>query len=214
MPEVYYYAKSEDISDIIDCGLKLSAFYDKEVEIEGEKKLCFAALINPKDDSALYKSDTHTCLKLQVKSNYCFVADRFLYETCLNSGTGLELYYKSVIPVEKYTFGTYRSPECLVTTTVLAGDASVLGKRMDSPILYENSELLYINNIIEEFRERLEGFDDSMLYYFFDKLADLSEVDKIENSGKSIFIDKKGRTFCIKKPDIDKTISALKGEGI
>lgn len=214
MPEVYYYAKSQDISDIIDCGLKLSAFYDKEVEIEGEKKLCFAALINPKDDLALYKSDAHTCLKLQVKNNYCFVADRFLYETCLNSSNDLSLYYKSVIPIEKYTFGTYRFPECLVTTTVLTGDASVLGKRMDSPILYESSELLYINNIIEEFREKFEGFDDYMLYYFFDKLAEMSEVDKIENGGNSIFIDKKGKPFCIKKPDIDKVISALTGEGI
>jgi len=204
MPEVYYYVKSEDVSNIIDCGLKLSTFHNKEVIIEGEKKLCFSGLINPKDEPELYKSTSSRCLKLQVKSEKCFVADRFIYET--TEGQDIELYYKTIVPIEQYMFGAYRLPECLITTTILAGEASILDKRMDSPVLYSNSEELYINNILQELREQYAEIDDSLLYYFLDKLADLAKLDKIENSntGTSIFKNESGRTYCVKTPDLNK----------
>jgi len=206
MPEVYYYAKSENVSNIIDCGLKLSTFHNKKVIIEEEKKLCFSGLINPKDDLELYKSNAFICLKIQVKSEKCFVADRFLYDTFQGQGLNMELYYKSIVPIEKYAFGSYRLPECLITTTILAGEASVIGKRMDSPVIYSNSEELYIYNILQEFKEQHAEIDDCLLYYFLDKLADLAKFDKIENSniGTAVFKNELGRTYCVKKPDLNK----------
>lgn len=200
MSEVYYYVKSENVSNIIDCGLKLSTFHNKEVIIGEEKKLCFSGLINPKDDLELYKSTSYSCLKLQVKSEKCFIADRFIYETAQNQNMGL--YYKTIVPIEQYMFGKYRLPECLITTTILAGEASILDKRMDSPVLYSNSEELYINNILQELREQFVETDDALLYYFFDKLADLGKLDKIENSntGKSVFKNESGKTYCVKTP--------------
>lgn len=209
MPEVYYYVKSENVSNIIDCGLKLSTYHNKEVIIGEEKKLCFSGLINPKDDLELYKSNTHTCLKIQVKSEKCFIADRFIYETAQGQASNMELYYKSIVPIEQYSFGSYRMPECLITTTILDGEACVLDKRMDSPVIYSNSEELYINNILEELREQYLEVDDYLLYYFFDKLVDLKKLDKIENSstGTAIFIDLEGRTYCVKKPDLDNIIN-------
>ncbi len=205
MPEVYYYVKSENVPNIVDCGLKLSTFYNKEVIIDGEKKLCFSGLINPRDDFELYNSDSHKCLKVQVKSEKCFVADRFIYEAS-EGGQDIELYYKTIIPIEKYMFGTYRLPECLITTTILAGESTVLDKRIDSPVLYSNSEELYINNILQELREKYAEIDDPLLYYLLDILADLGKLDKIENSntGTSVFKNKLGRTYCIKKPDLDR----------
>jgi len=206
MPEVYYYAKSEDVSNIIDCGFKLSTFHNKEVIIEEEKKLCFSGLINPKDDLKLYKSSSFKCLKIQVKTGKCFVADRFIYETVLGKGQDMELYYKTIVPIEQYRFGSYRLPECLITTTILAGEASILDKIMDSPVIYSNSEELYINNILQELREQYAEIDDSLLYYFLDKIAALAKLDKIENinTGTSVFKNELGRTYCIKKPDMNK----------
>jgi hypothetical protein len=206
MTEVYYYVKSENVSDIIDCGLKLSAFYDKEVVIEGEKKPCFCALINPRDDLKLYRSSSFSCLKLQVKLEKCFVADGFIYETVKEKGLDMKLYYDTIIPIEKYIFGAYRLPECLITTTILPGEASALDKRIDSPVLYSNSEELYINSILQELREQYAEIDDCLLYNFLDKLADLEKIDKIENSDNSklVFKNEFGRTFCIKKPDLNK----------
>lgn len=206
MPEVYYYVKSENVSNIIDCGLKLSAFHNKEVIIEEEKKLCFSGLINPKDDLELYKSSSFSCLKIQVKSEKCFVADRFIYEAVQGQSPDMELYYKTVVPIEQYRFGSYRLPECLITTTILAGEASVLDKRMDSPVIYSNSEELYLNNILQELREQYAEIDDSLIYFFLDKLTELGKLDKTDNinTGSSIFKNKSGRAYCIKKPDLDK----------
>lgn len=207
MPEVYYYVKSEKVADILDCGLKLSAFYDKEVLIEGENKLCFSALLNPKDDIKLYKSDSFTCIKIQVKSSQCFIADRFIYETCQDKSEKLEYYYKTIIPIDQYKFGEYRLPECLITTTILDGESSILDKRMDSPVLYTNSAELYINNILQDIREQYAEIDNDLLYYFFDKLADLEKLDKIENSDtkNTVFFDKSGKTYCVKRPEAEFT---------
>jgi hypothetical protein len=209
MPEVYYYVKADDVSNIIDCGLKLSTFYNKEVIIGDEKKLCFSGLINPKDDLQFYESTSMCCLKLQVKSERCFVADRFIYESAKEQD--MDLYYKTIVPIEQYMFGTYRLPECLITTTILAGEASILDKRMDSPVLYSNSEELYINNILQELRDKYAETDDLLLYYFLDKLADMAELDKIENNktGKLVFRNKLGRTYCIKRPDLDNLIKQV-----
>lgn len=203
MPEVYYYVNSQAVSNIIDCGLKLSTFYDKEAEIDGEKKLCFCGLLNPKDDMELYRSEQYTCLKIQVKGTQCFVADRFLYDNAQKAGRGMEFYYKSIIPVERYIFGQYRIPECLITTTILAGEAVLLDKRMDSPVIYTNSEELYRNNILQELREQNPEIDDCLLYYYFNRLAETKKLDKIDNneSGTTVFTDGNGRTYCVKSPD-------------
>lgn len=208
MSEVYYYVKSEDLSDIIDCGLKLSAFHDKEVLIDGEKKLCFSGLINPKDDLELYNSTSFTCIKVQVKPGKCFVADRFIYNTAKGQAPDLELYYKTILPLEDYRFGTYRLPECLITTTILAGEAAVLDKRMDSPVLYTNSEELYINNILQELREEHAEIDDVLLYSMFDKLYDKGLVEKMQRPDceSTVFLSKSGKTYCIKKPELDRFI--------
>lgn len=205
MIEVYYYVKSESIADILNCGLKLSVCHNREVIIDGEKVKCFSGLLNPKDNPELYRSREFTCLKIQVKNDKCFIADGFLLENA-GSGSNAELYYESVIPIEKYIFGTYRLPECLITTTILPEEASILDKRMDSPVIYTNSEELYINNILQELREQLAETDDFLLYYFFDKLTEEKHLEKLENlqKGTAVFRTPSGKMYCIKKPDMDK----------
>ncbi len=206
MPEVYYYVSSDKVSDILDCGLKLSAFYDKEVMIEGYIQQCFAGLINPKDDMSSYNSDGLTCIKINVRSDKCYVADSFVYETIKEKPENLELYNTSVIPLEKYIFGTYRKPECLITSTILAGEAARLDRCMDLPVIYENSETLYINNIINNFREQYDKFDDYLLYSFFSRLEEMGKVNTIKSSdgGKTVFTTESGEIYCIRKPELNK----------
>ncbi|ACL74521.1 hypothetical protein [Ruminiclostridium cellulolyticum] len=206
MPEVYYYASSDKVSDIIDCGLKLSASYDKEVLIDGNVQQCFVGLINPRDDINSYNSQSLTCIKINVRSDKCYVADSFVYDTIKDKPENLELYNKSVIPLEKYIFGTYRKPECLITSTILAGEASRLDRCMDLPVIYENSEALYINNILNNFKEQYNNFDDHLLYSLFSRLAEMGKVDTIKSSdgGKAIFISSSGELYCIRKPELIK----------
>ncbi len=206
MPEVYYYVSSDKVSDILDCGLKLSAFFDKEVMIDGDVQQCFAGLINPRDDMGSYNSDSLTCIKINVRSDKCYVADRFVYDTIKEKPENLELYNKSVIPLEKYIFGTYRKPECLITSTILAGEAARLDRCMDLPVIYENSETLYINNIINNFREQYDKFDDYLLYSFFSRLEEMGKVNTIKSSdgGKAVFTTGSGEIYCIRKPELNK----------
>jgi len=204
MVEVYYYIPTEEVEYVVECGLKLSRWFDREVVIDGESKKCIAALLNPKDDIEKYKSGNFTCIKLEVDAEHCFVADSYLYRMGLDNPQIMEMYTASILPVNKYIFGKFRLPECLVTYTVIAGRISVLNKKKDSPVLFDNSEELYVNNIIEINMERNQNFNEALLYCFFNKLADIDMVRKIEDLGKNVavFIEKKsGKPYIVKIPD-------------
>ena len=134
MVEVYYYLPEEEVENAVECGIKLSQFFDKEVEINGNLKKCLTAFLNPKDDIEKYKCADFICVKLELDSKYCFVADKFLYNISPDFPQAYELYKESIMPIEKYIFGSYRIPECLVTSTIISGQVGVLDKRLDSPV--------------------------------------------------------------------------------
>ena len=208
--EVYYYIPVNEVSFAVECGLKLSTWYDKEVPIFGEKRKCMSALLSPKDDMEKYRSEDFKCLKLDVSPDYCFVADKCLYEVGLTNDAVIKMYYDSIAYLKKYMFGSYRLPECLVTSTIIGGSISVLDKRMDSPIIVDNSEELYINNIILSHRETYNDFNDTMLYYFYCKLAEIGRFDKIEEKKNKIavFVDREfGKAYSVRIPDIDEYLT-------
>lgn len=203
MVEVYYYVPQAKVRDSIECGLKLSQWYEKEVPIEFENKKCLCALLNPRDDMNKYKSPDYRCLKLEVYPEYCFVADKSLYELGLNHDEVMKLYIDSIMPIKDYIFGMYRLPECLVTATVIPEQISLLDKGLGSPILFDNSEELYINNIIEDFRQKYDNLNDRLLFSFFKGRATKGEMEMIERDDNNFvaFIDKKtDRAFTVRKP--------------
>lgn len=203
MAEVYYYIPASEAGYIVECGLKLSRWYDREVFIDGVKKKCISTLLNPKDDMEKYNNNDLVCIKLKILSKYCYVADRYLYNTGVDIPEVIELYLSSIIPIERYVFGFHRLPECLVTTTVIEGQVSIMNKIQDSPVLVNSSEELYIYNLIEMNKERYLDFEDASLYYFYSNLADFEKIDKIEDKKKevAIFIDREvGRAIPIKIP--------------
>jgi hypothetical protein len=205
--EVYYYIPAGEVVDAVECGMKLSKWFDKEVEIEGYKRKCISALLNPKDDMEKFNSEHLKCLKLEVATNYCFIAEKYFYEIGLNNPEIIDIYTKSIVPVKKYIFGCYRLPECLVTSTIIGGQIKVMNKRIDSPVLVNSSEELYVNNIIESYREKHDDFNDTMLYYFYCKLFATKKLNRVEDSEKKIavFFDKiSEKAFAIKIPDIDR----------
>src|SRR5690554_3287224 len=75
MAEVYYYVPNAAVGNAVDCGLKLSEWYNGEIEINGNAKKYILTLLNPKDNLELYNSGEHTCLKLNVDNRHCYVAD-------------------------------------------------------------------------------------------------------------------------------------------
>lgn len=207
MVEVYFYMPADQIENAVECGIKLSDWYSREIDLEGLRKKCIAALLNPRDDYVKYMSPAYRCLKLEVQPKYCFVADSLLYEAGRAYPVVMEMYNRSIMPIEKYTFGDYRLPECLITGTVIGEHVSVLGKGLDTPVLYSNSQELYFNNIIEGFREAHDDFNDTLLYHFYRRLCEEGKATGIEDaaSGLAIFTDDRdGRAYTLRIPDMER----------
>lgn len=207
MAEIYFYVESNAAENSVECGLKLSEYGSKDVVINGQTKKCITALLNPKDDMEKYKSADYKCLKFELPSKFCFIGDAYLYRAGLDSPELMKIYADTIVPINDYIFGSFRLPECLVSTTLLPGQISILDKRLDSPVLFDNSEEFYINNIIEINREENSDFNDAMLYCFFSTLALQDKLKKIEDKSRKIavFIDEKNnKTISIKIPDVSR----------
>ena len=100
---------------------------------------------------------------MEIPPKYCYVADRSLYEAGRGNPEAMKLYEGSIIPVMDYRFGDYRFPEALVTSTVLGEQISVTGKMLDTPVLYTNSQELYLSNLTAQLREEHSDLDDTFL---------------------------------------------------
>ena len=200
MVEVYYFMPKDDVPDVVECGIKLSEKADRTIFVNGYKQLCMTGVINPDDDSRINDPSHFICLKLSVNERHCLVGDRVLYEAGLKDKQLMELYYESVISLGQYIFGTFRRPECLITCSILPEDIKVLNRRMDSPILVESSEELYVNNLIEYYKESYPGLNDVLLGLFFEHLTAGGVMEKVfEDEKTSVFKDKNGRIFTSKK---------------
>lgn len=207
MVDVYFFMPAESADTAVECGVKLSEWYSREINIDGERKKCITALLNPRDDHDKYISPVYKCLKLEVQPKYCFAADSMLYEAGLAYPGVMEMYHRSIIPVDQYTFGGYRLPECLITSTISAEHVNVLGRGLDTPVLYNNSQELYFNNIIEEFREAHDDFYDTLLYHFLKRLCDEGKAEVVEDtaSGLAVYKDNRdGRVYTLRIPDMER----------
>jgi len=207
MVEAYFYIPSDLAEDAVECGIKLSQWCSREAMIAGEMKKCISALLNPRDDYEKYVSSAYRCLKLEVQSKYCFAADALLYEAGKSNSDVMELYYKSIMPIEQYTFGKYRLPECLITSTVIGEQIHLMGKGLDTPVLFDNSQELYFSNIIECFKEEHEDFNDTILYHLLKRLCLDGKVNVVEDdaTGLAVFTDKRtGQVYTLRIPDMDK----------
>jgi len=205
--EVYFYIPSEEAENAVECGVKLSRWYGKEVPINGEIKRCISALMNPKDDMVKYKSDDYKCLKMELQPKYCHVADNSLYQVGMNSEEVMEMYNNSIKPLDSYIFGQYRFPECLISSTAIPGQVAILDRWIDTPILFNESEELYISNLIQINNEEIDDFNDAMLYSFYCKLAEKGKIKMIEDKEKKIavFSDKtNGKVYITGIPDLSK----------
>ena len=206
MVEVYFYLPAGHVDNAIACGIKLSEWYSKEVELGGDMKKCISALLNPGDDKTRYVSSEYKCIKLEVMPKYCFVADSLLYNAGVDNPAAMEMYRKTIIPIEQYKFGQFRLPECLVTCTIIGEYVKVLDKRLDSPILFNSSEELYMGNILESFKETHCDFNDALLYFFFLRLVEDGKMVKIEDAAGNIaiFSDvRNGKVYTVKIPDME-----------
>lgn len=161
MAIVFYYIEKEKVEDILANGLKIDQLADYQFVVDGETKSCIISFLSPKDDLLKYGSPDHVCLELdiQIKDMYVFNGDL--------DAVDKNAYLASLIPLEKYKFAAYRKPEIVVTSDIASTNVAVSGKIIGTPILFESSEKIYKESIMEELRLRYKDFDETLLGIFF-----------------------------------------------
>lgn len=159
----YYYIDKDRAEEAVECGLKLSVYGDILIEDKDYPIKAIRALLSPKDDMEKYSNEKLACLKLDIPKGKLLVSEEFYLET-----DNKEWFSDSVVHAENYIIGTYRKPCFLLTFTVMSEYIGILDKKRDVPVLYDNSEELYIHNIKSEFEYKDKDFYDKALYGYLD----------------------------------------------
>jgi len=193
MSVLYRYFPADSVRDIIDCGIKLSMWYDRELDFGrplGRRK-AMRALINPWDDPDKARDNTYCCLRIEADPSECRVGDSDLYLMGLTEPSLMERYLKTLVPLSEYRFGVFRNPECLVFTSILPDRIEITGKAQDVPVLFENSESLYLGNLLENIRQRHRDSGNALVYAYCCYLESKGRMRRIENRnlGTAVFID-------------------------
>jgi|GEM_PF-323034 len=198
MAVVYYYVPIDKLEDVIDCGLKLSEWKESYQSTPWDRieKPCFSAFLHPLDDER-HKDSSFRCIKLDIPVEYCAVYDSDLYRISSEFPELKKDFYNSMVPLNDYIFGSVRRPQCFVFTTVLSEQISLLGKGMDEPVLYENSESLYVNNILQQLNDRYNEFNSVLLYSYLtaQEQKGVYRCYRSTNASIAVFFDEESNEY-------------------
>jgi len=168
----YFYVKKEDTEETSECGLKLSKWFDTDIVIDIFKKKAITAYLSPKDNMKRYKDKAYDCLKLELQDEKIYIAENTFKE--INER---EWYLESVIPVNQYKIGMYRKPVFVITYTVLGEYISILDKSRDIPVLYDNSEEMYLKTLLTTFEENDDKFYDKAFLGYLESIPNCEEIN-------------------------------------
>lgn len=208
MAVVYFYIPVEKTDDIVECGLKLSEWKDRDQETPWSCGLqpCFCARLHPDDDKRS-RDSAYQCIKINIPAQDCVIADGDLHNLSMDYPELKQKYIDTMVPLNNYLFGSFRNPECLIFKTILGEQISVYGKGLDDPILYENSETLYVNNLLERFNDRYSGINQVLLYSFLLAQSQSGLIEGLYSNSKELayFFDKEAnRHVTITMPELKK----------
>ena len=198
MMQVYIHLPRHEAARAIAGGIKLSEKKERDFTYHGLQYNCFAGWLHPNDDAAHLASEDEggaSCLRLNIDARYCFVEDQDL-------GT--------IKPFAKYRLGEFRRPQCLVCCTVLPSRIKLQGRRLDEPLLYENSHELYIENLQAILDGQYQSFKNDQLCGFFTLLAKDGRFRRIEKDDCVLFVSNDG-SYSFAKPDVAKYERDLNG---
>jgi len=188
--KVYFYVSAENIDEALECGIALSDFHEKKIFLNGCENKCIVTYLHPAD-SKKFGDPSYVALKIIVSDGKGFIADSVLYDQDLYIKTKLDLYLKTIIKCEDYVLGSYRKPECLLTSTVLPEYIEKYDRRRDEPLLYTSSNDLYINRLIGEAHEASSDFDEIALNAYYDRLLLKGKYTNVVGTYIKAYIDNK-----------------------
>lgn len=191
--KVFYYADKNLVEEIKECGIKLNSNCSREITVKGVVKKCILAYLNPAD-CYLFDDDNASILKIKAPSDSSYIAEGSLYDE-----SDLTMYQMSLIPIEEYKLGTYRKPECLISCTLLPHQIEYFDRRRDEPILYDNSEHIYIERVVYHAQEECPYYNDFALSKYYDILAENGDYIKRDIGDYYIYIKKDNKDIVATK---------------
>jgi len=186
MADIYYYLQNSKLNDCLKFGIKLSDYFNDEIEINNTNRKYLLGFLNPKDDLEKFNSNEYTCIRTNINNDYLFVTDSILLSS--------EYFEENLIPIERYKFGTFRNPIVLILSSILSNQINIINKIIDIPVLYNSSEELYLKNSIEYLRETIS--DEVLLEHLLNLLSNQNIITKISlPNGKIIYQDKNNKMW-------------------
>jgi len=187
--DVFFYIDKPSRERVLECGLKLSEWAERKVFLSGIQHSCIKALLNPRDDMKKFEDDKYVPLKIRVNPKTTIIAEGLFYDDSLFDHGMNKFYNDSVIFLDKYIFGMYRRPECLLTGTVTNKFFKEMDRLIDVPVLYDSSEELYVHSQIEKGKEMYGNFNEKLLYRYYKHLEEkgLYKMHSIMGSEYVIF---------------------------
>ncbi|MBQ8827599.1 MAG: hypothetical protein IJZ90_00460 [Clostridia bacterium] len=194
-----FFAVSESVADeVCDCGIKMSEYADRCVLIAGAERKCIAAALTPGD--IVCAADTAVeVLRLNPDDSHGWIAEGAFYEEyILNREKSEEVYFwkseyeKSLMPVKDYKLGMYKKPEYLIYRTLFPDVIERFDRRRGEPILYNNSNELYIGKAIRFAEEKCDDFYELAVKAFADRWAVENSMTVKKGEKYTMYIDGDG----------------------
>ena len=196
--KVFFSVPTSAVDDVYECGLKVSEYKNRTVSVGDAVTNFIAAKLNPGD---IEKTDDKTVIRLVPDEAHCYVAEGAFYEEhilCMQSGGDdfwLRKYEATVIPVSEYKFGMYRNPDYLIGRTLFPGQIERFDRRKGEPILYNDSDELYVGRMVRTAEDMCENFYEVAVRAVFEKC----DFEVIEGQKYRIFKNESNSTFIVKK---------------
>ena len=206
MAGVYYQVRAGAASDAVQCGLKLSEHADREIVLPGEAyaRRVMAAWLHPDDLPVKTPADGYRCLRIEMDPARCHVGDADLYHLGLQHPELMRRYLGSIVLLRDYRFGTFRRPECLITSSLLDSQIEVIGSVMDTPVLYGSSSTLYLQNRMSAYDETLRDDGNALLFAWCRLLESKGLMERFPDADgiTEVFVSKRtGNLLVLSIPD-------------
>lgn len=172
--KAFYFIRKEDADEVLECGIKREGHSTRTISVHGTSISCFEAYLHPADIKN--KSNDVIPVKIVVPDNKTFIADDSL------SG---QRYEQSIVPHSQYKMGSYRSPVCLITCTLLPYMIEQYDPNKDEALLYHSSEQLYCNRLFYNADDASDTFKDIALYAYYTS-KDVADMYSREEDGNYI----------------------------
>ena len=160
--QAYIWLEKERAEEVLAGGLRPEGEGIEGLSLPRAGGGYIAALLNPADDYATAGSAGLVCLRLNVDAKKAYVIDTARIEGKIAD---------TLAPAEKYVFGTYRRPLLVIPEQVEPENIKKYEGVLDAPVLYENSEKIYIDRQFALADDNDPGFREIALRAYHEKQA-------------------------------------------